>query len=364
MAYVGVVDRRMPLITRVFGVTQARYYWPLFLHDTRRTGRADAFNVVYVGSTDHYLYALNPDGTLRWRYLAGNQIWQFGTLAIGFSGAVHFGCDDNYVYALNPDGTLKWKYLAGSYLYGLGVDEIDGTVYAGCNDNYLYAIDRNGNLKWSYLAGGSVQCPPLVTQDSVYFGSGDNYLYALDKGGGLNWRYDMGGGCYGVSLSRDGQTVYATAYTPLKELVALSLDGAEKWVLGGAAGAVCTPTVADDGTIHIQGNAYIRAYNPDGSLKWHYAIGSPLTTASPSVDEDGNVYCGSPEGYLYSLDGDGNLRWRYLTGAWIWSSPAITPDRLIIFTGEDGYLYALNPDGTLKWRYNIGGWSDVSPAVV
>jgi len=82
------------------------------------------------------------------------------------------------------------------------------------------------------------------------------------------------------------------------------------------------------------------------------------------VDEDGNVYCGSSDSYLYALDRNGNLRWRYLTGAWIWSSPAITPDGLIIFTGEDGYLYALNPDGTLNWRYNIGGWSDVSPAVV
>ncbi len=56
---------------------------------------------------------------------AGDILWKFHTQAsltnenfvdscpaIGDDGTIYFGSDDNYFYALNPDGTLKWKFAA------------------------------------------------------------------------------------------------------------------------------------------------------------------------------------------------------------------------------------------------------------
>ncbi|PIQ74591.1 MAG: serine/threonine protein kinase, partial [Candidatus Portnoybacteria bacterium CG11_big_fil_rev_8_21_14_0_20_44_10] len=45
----------------------------------------------------------------------------------------------------------------------------------------------------------------------------------------------------------------------------------------------------------------IQAINSaDGSLKWEYATGGPVTNSS-AIDEQGNLYIGSYDGKLYCL---------------------------------------------------------------
>jgi len=46
---------------------------------------------------------------------------------------------------------------------------------------------------------------------------------------------------------------------------------------------------------------------------------------------------------------DGSLKWKFGTGDWVRSSPAIGEDGTIYVGSNDGYLYAINPVGTLKW---------------
>ncbi len=62
------------------------------------------------------------------------------------------GSDDNNLYAINPDGTLKWSYTTGDYVYSSPAIASDGTVYVGSVDNNLYAIHGNGgglaNTPW------------------------------------------------------------------------------------------------------------------------------------------------------------------------------------------------------------------------
>ncbi len=40
--------------------------------------------------------------------------------AIASDGTIYFGTmiggSEGYIYALNPDGTLKWRYLTGDYI--------------------------------------------------------------------------------------------------------------------------------------------------------------------------------------------------------------------------------------------------------
>jgi len=44
---------------------------------------------IYVGSLDHYLYAINPDGTLKWKYKTGGAIHPSPT--IGSDGTIYVG---------------------------------------------------------------------------------------------------------------------------------------------------------------------------------------------------------------------------------------------------------------------------------
>jgi len=71
-------------------------------------------STVYVGSMDQSLYALNPDGSLKWNYQTNHSI--SSSPAVGKDGTVYVGSWDNKVYALNPDGSLKWKYQTGNHI--------------------------------------------------------------------------------------------------------------------------------------------------------------------------------------------------------------------------------------------------------
>jgi len=91
-----------------------------------------------VGSYDNYLYAINPDGTLKWKFGTGGDI--LSSPAIGKDGTIYVGSYDNYLYAINPDGSLKWKFETGNGVYSSPAIGKDGTIYVGSYDNYLYAI--------------------------------------------------------------------------------------------------------------------------------------------------------------------------------------------------------------------------------
>ena len=48
--------------------------------------------------------------------------------------------DDSYLYAFNPDGSLKWRYLTTNSIASSPAIGTDGTVYVGSLDANLYAF--------------------------------------------------------------------------------------------------------------------------------------------------------------------------------------------------------------------------------
>jgi len=70
---------------------------------------------VYIGSWDTCLYAVHPDGTIKWKYRTNGGI--ASSPAVGDDGTVYVGSYDRYVHAVNPDGTLKWKVETWSEVF-------------------------------------------------------------------------------------------------------------------------------------------------------------------------------------------------------------------------------------------------------
>ena len=275
---------------------------------------------VYVGSRDHYLYAINPDGTLKWKFETG--AWVDSSPAIASDGTIYVGSGDDYLYAIKPDGTLKWKYQTGDWGFSSPAIASDGTIYVGSGDDYLYAIKPDGTLKWKYQTGDWIDSSPAIAGDgTVYVGSDDNYLYAINPDGTLKWKFETG------------------------------------WSI------FSSPAIASDGTIYVgSGDYYLYAINPDGTLKWKFQTGK-YVDSSPAIASDGTIYVGSDDYYLYAIKPDGTLKWKYQTGDWGFSSPAIASDGTIYVGSGDDYLYAIKPDGTLKWKYQTGYWIASSPAI-
>ena len=154
---------------------------------------------VYIASDDDKLYALNPaDGTEIWSYTVGGDVE--GGIALAADGTVFLGVDEGTpngsVFAINPDGTLKWQSVnTGRVLSSPAI--ANGHVYFGTKDtNKLYALDQaTGVEAWSYTAGDIVLSSPAVGDDGkIYFGSFDDKLYCLNSDGTLNFDLEISAG--------------------------------------------------------------------------------------------------------------------------------------------------------------------------
>ncbi len=60
---------------------------------------------IYVGSSDFRLYAINPEGGLKWSLQSDGTV--LSSPAIGKNGTLYIGSDDRNLYAINPEGTMK-----------------------------------------------------------------------------------------------------------------------------------------------------------------------------------------------------------------------------------------------------------------
>jgi len=305
--------------------------WPMLHHDLRHTGLSP--------------YSTRQvDGTVKWTYETGAGIESSPT--IGSDGTIYIGSHDNKLYAINPDGTLKWKFNAGEPVYIKGWDvwkgipsaptiDKNGKIYFVSPPTYLFALNSDGKEIWRYpiYAMAHIADSPVIVPDGTIYVGSESYphdqdakqefgarVYALNSNGTLKWRYDTNGSCLGnlIAIASDG-TLYATGSD--------FLDEKEE----------------------IFRNA-VTAFNPDGSIKWKYKI--ERVEGPPSIAEDGTIYVGTKNGKLYALNPDGSQKWVFQTGAGISVMTAIGRDGKIYFGSWDGNFYALNPKGKELWRFD------------
>jgi outer membrane protein assembly factor BamB len=118
-------------------------------------------------------------------------------------------------------------------------------------------------------------------------------------------------------------------------------------------------TSLDDGSANVQWNNDYYVVQQE----WSNQI-SNCTLSAPTVQQDGTLYAGSNDGYVYALDAsNGSLLWRYKTGGAIQASPVIA-NGIVYVDSKDHYVYAINAaDGTLSWRYKTGNAVLASPTI-
>ena len=310
---------------------------------------------------------------LLWSYATGGPVHSSPTVA---EGVLYVGSMDGYLYALDAaTGELRWRYETGhGFISSPLIDE--RVVYIGSHEGYVYALKAaSGELLWRYATDSPVYSSPTVVEGVLYVGSMDGHMYALNAATGeLRWRYATDGALLSSPTVVEG-VLYVGSEDGLLALDAAS--GTQIWIHEIDWGRVSSsPTVAEDVVYFGSEYGHLYALNAaTGKIRWRYAVSAPDDDGYSSSDlsanvhsspllVDGIVYVGSGHDEVYALDAaSGEVYWRYATDHAVNSSPAAS-DGVIYVGSDDGHLYALDAaGGTLLRRYKTDGPVLSSPTV-
>ncbi len=187
---------------------------------------------------------------------------------------------DGFLHALAPDGTLLWTTTqnVGSIMVGMALIERQLTVtlptgesrtstavivYAVSNDGIIYAIAaEDGSILWSYPLTGPLRSGPVVgTDGAIYVGTST----------GL------------IALNED-----ADAFTPRLRFVFPAPD-------------VGTPVVDASEVVYFVSGRTVFAINPNNTPFWEFDLGTQ-SDGPPTINREGGLLVAGQNGLMTSLE--------------------------------------------------------------
>ncbi len=338
--------------------------WPKFRNNALQNGHS---RVIPEKST------LSP-----WTFATGKGI--FSSPVVDKEGTVYIGSADHYFYAVDQNGKLKWKVLTGEIIDSSALLDNQGRVFVGSGDGQVYAFDRNtGKTLWTYKAHTPEEVTRLfgvktynlnwfegniaMLPDGSILAPNDNYLiYRLDRDSGkpmgqylLN---EMGWSLPAVNPITN-KIITGSNFMALKNVYAFDADTYEaSWTRGGFgtnAASVLLTNAHEHGAAIVGGfDGMVRAFGQkDGHRIWSFGTRDHIYASCAQLS-NGTLIQPSTDGTVYALNPEtGKVVWAYDTKEPIRSSPAVDGQDRIYFGSGQGRLYCLNPDGTFRWAWQL-----------
>ena len=339
---------------------------------------------IYVGSHDNKLYAINPDGTKKWEFYVGEVAFDdvynvdkgiLSVPAVAADGTIYFSSLSDIFFAINPDGTEKWRadLPITSDNWTSPVIGPDGTIYTGGARRKLegtqeseyytepiggfYAFNPDGTLKWHFKAASDMPGSIGLGDDGTLYGYSSEgkqraigFFKALNPDGTEKWKYPIGFTESSPTIAPDG-TIYIGTGHEFRGFLALTPEGEQKWFLKTIDDISAIPALGKNGIIYVgDWNGTFHALNPDGTEKWKFEVPkvTEAITASAAIGSEGTIYIGDNSGTFHALNPDGTEKWKYDAGSAFVSSPAIAKDGTIYVGAWDKNLYAFGGSRTTK----------------
>ena len=341
------VARNTGMLTPVVGSTKgtqatkittggAKAVWQFATEDEIRGTPLCQNGVVYIGSYDNNLYALNAaNGNFLWKYATEGGIVSKPAF---FENNVCFGSEDKRLHVVTQRGQVNWTYYTNGPVRS-SPHVAEGHIFIGSDDGMLHAVNGiTGRRIWQFDAGSTIRSTPLVVQENVYVGSESGDMHCLDLRGSIRWRFQAKRAITSSPVYAQGVLFFTSVNSTL-----YAVDGKTGWVvwrfrLGKAS--ISTPCLAGDMVFTGAADGVLLGIDARNSKElWRFETGHQVT-GSPIVHKD-SLYCGSVDGYLYCLEyRTGRMRWKFRTDGPITGTPAVMND-LIYIGSTDHRLYAL-----------------------
>ena len=310
--------------------------------------------VIYVGSTDGNLYAIDSEtGKQKWKFQAKSRVPSSPAVR---NGVVYFTAYDGNFYAVDAaSGGLKWKFqtggerrFAGRHLHGVQPvaetmpDPFDcylsspvvwnGAVFFGSGDGNVYSLNaESGAVNWKFKTGDVVHASPAIADGTVFIGSWDSYFYAIDASTGQEkWRFKTGEDPdihNQIGIQSSAAVVEGVVYFGCRDSHLYALDAST------------------------------------GQKRWSFSANGSWVVASPAV-RDGKVYFATSDSSLvYALDATSGevLHSAGLNHWYVFSSPAIAGNALYVGSSQ-GRLVAFDvADLKMRWSFETDGSKQFGP---
>lgn len=184
--------------------------------DFNSTPAIGSDGTIYVSATNGNIYAINPDGTEKWRAVYGT--WSATAIAIGVDDQVYFAGEngaEGVLIAYNPaDGTEKWhKTLSSKVNQGGPAIAPDGTIYLGGYEEKMIAYNPDGTEKWTYTANGAIETVPAIDNEgNIYFGDIAGFFHIVSPEGKKLWKViKLGDEIHSSAVIGTDGTIYVAA---------------------------------------------------------------------------------------------------------------------------------------------------------
>jgi len=311
--------------------------WTFSCEDEIRGTASYSEGVIYIGSYDHNMYALEADnGKFVWKYAAEGGVVSKPAI---YENKVYFGSTDQYVHAIScRNGKKVWVQSTEGAIYSSPVIA-EGHLFIGSDDEYLHVLNlMAGREAWRVNLGSSVRSSPVVENELVYIGSENGEIQCYDFSGNIKWR-TAAKRAVTASPHYYENVIYITSL----DGVLYAIDAKSGWIIWRfrmESGSICTPATNENHVyVGATDNTFYCVNIKSTKKVWSFDTDNQIN--SSPVFYKGAVYFCNVDGMVYSLHaGSGRLRWKYQTEGAITGSPIIIDDILYIGS-SDNKIYAL-----------------------
>ncbi|MDI6851408.1 MAG: PQQ-binding-like beta-propeller repeat protein [bacterium] len=279
-------------------------------------------------------------------------------------GVIYVGTSEGLLYALDTLGNVLWQLNLNGSINHIPVI-MNNNIIVGTSNGSLYIINTTGQILKSKTFGGSIASPPIAFGEVIYVPVFQEGVYAYnvnqDK---IEWKFstegmvkniplidqtnlyiaDLSGKIYIVNRNTGMETNHLNTSAPIENYLNLS----ENYLIyGNAAGEI--------GCFDVTKSTII----------WSFNLAEPVA-GCPAI-KDSFVVVNTAFGKTYSHHIKNGIRlWNFNTHNFISSTPVIIDTFVFVSTttetGEFGELYCLSlNNGNLIWVLPIPKVLETSP---